>query len=64
MHPPRFNRHFREKKCPICQRFTGQLYAQPGPLRELGFPMGHYAHIVCVVNARAKVKEESDALLS
>ena len=53
----RFNAHYKEKKCPICERHIGQLYAQPGPLRDLGYPMGHYAHIQCVVNARVRQKE-------
>lgn len=52
MHPPRFNRHYKEKKCPICQKWTGSLYAQPGPLKALGYKFGHYAHIHCVVAAR------------
>ena len=55
---PRFNAHYREKKCPLCQKHTGQLYKQPGPLKELGFPTGHYAHIQCVVAAR-QAREQS-----
>ena len=59
MHPPRFNRHYREKKCPICYKHTGALHAQPGPLKDLGYKFGHYAHIQCVIDARAAKQAEA-----
>jgi len=54
---PRYNAHYKEKKCPICQRYKGELYAQPGPLKALGY-FGHYAHIQCVVDERLRQTEK------
>ena len=58
----RFNNHHKTKKCPICNYSTGKLLPQEGPLRDLGYPGAHYAHIICVVEARARQKESPHAV--
>lgn len=49
----RFNNRHKFKRCPICTLTTGPIHPQEGPLRDLGYPSTHYAHISCVVDARA-----------
>jgi len=55
----RFNNHHKLKKCPICNELTGKMFPQEGPLKDLGYPGSHYAHIVCVVDARVKAKADA-----
>lgn len=55
----RFNNHHRTKVCPLCRKATGVMYPQHGPLKELGHPGSHYAHIQCVVAAREALTEGS-----
>lgn len=53
----RFNNRHKFKRCPICTLTTGPMHPQEGPLKDLGYHGTHYAHISCVVDARAeKVK--------
>lgn len=58
----RFNNHHKNKRCPICGYSTGKLLPQSGPLKDLGYPGSHYAHIICVVNARAALKDKEQAV--
>lgn len=51
----RFNNHHKTKVCPLCRKSTGVMHPQHGPLKDLGHPGSHYAHIHCVVDARAKL---------
>ena len=60
MLPKRFNNHYMEKRCPICQRAGGVLSRQAGPVKDLGLT-GDYAHLQCVIVARKK-KEVAEAM--
>ena len=54
----RFNNGHKLKRCPICTLTTGPMHPQEGPLKDLGYHGTHYAHISCVVDARARMKSK------